>query len=538
LKVYQDYGGVTLKHSQLIDCLHNHFAGELLVLSSPGYANIVAFRNQAAALLKIVKDDDDSDIDSSIGKVAKQVIKDCKAITLDKTKYRVNTDTVIADESSSSTLQTVLAAISPKLCNSLPALVIGNIVTSVLKSQPTDLQISLGVLFRDSKLILGYTYDYGITCSYDEVLRFKKSAAVAAAKDPSVHGISSAESGFVQTIVDNFDADIHSPNGKLSTHSLAMILTQPSSVINVNDDDTIPRLKHDDLRMPIEDEDDTGPMHYVGQKNPPMPEVPKSSLPADFPTYQRISADRAKELDFQFFKDIHGSDKCPEFNGYNTKLCREQGHMLKPKTKVVYLPLIDRAPADPSTIMTSMLKAKQVTENTGQEYVIFTADQQLYKIAVHVLWENQAMFSNFYLRLGGMHLLMSYVGCIGSLMADSGIVEVLGVAFGGVLKMLSGKKFPENVRALRMLVEEILRSVFDRYQLKSMNDLQGVLDDASLQSRTAKLWTNCLIKPVFTIMKYVRAEREADWPLHLATVKEMMPLFFAAGHIKIGRAHV
>ena len=61
--------------------------------------------------------------------------------------------------------------------------------------------------------------DYGITYSYDEILRFKKSAAVVAARDPSVHGISSAESGLVQTIVDNFDADIHSPNGKLSTHS-------------------------------------------------------------------------------------------------------------------------------------------------------------------------------------------------------------------------------------------------------------------------------------------------------------------------------
>ena len=31
-------------------------------------------------------------------------------------------------------------------------------------------------------------------------------------------------------------------------------------------------------------------------------------------------------------------------------------------------------------------------------------------------------------------------GCIGCLMAGSGMVEVLSEAFGGVLKMLSGKK--------------------------------------------------------------------------------------------------
>ena len=53
------------------------------------------------------------------------------------------------------------------------------------------------------------------TCSYNEILRFKKSAAVVSAKDPSVNGISSAESGLVQTIVDNFDADIHSLKGIL-----------------------------------------------------------------------------------------------------------------------------------------------------------------------------------------------------------------------------------------------------------------------------------------------------------------------------------
>ena len=44
-----------------------------------------------------------------------------------------------------------------------------------------------------------------------------------------------------------------------------------------------------------------------------------------------------------------------------------------------------------------------------------------------------------------------------------------------------------------------------------------------------------VIKPVFTIMKYVRAEREADWPLHLASVHEMMPLFFAASHFNYAR---
>ena len=110
---------------------------------------------------------------------------------------------------------------------------------------------------------------------------------------------------------------------------------------------------------------------------------------------------RAKELDFQIMKDMNALTDCPEYHGYNTKVCREQGHILKRKTSIVYLPLIYQAPADPATIMSDMLKARDVTETTGQEYVLFTADQQLCRVAVHVMWENQVIFGNIYLRLGG-----------------------------------------------------------------------------------------------------------------------------------------
>ena len=194
-----------------------------------------------------------------------------------------------------------------------------------------------------------------------------------------MHGISSAEGGLVQTVVDNFDADIHSPNGKLFIHSLAMILTQPCSPRNDYDADTIEWLSHSDVKLPIDDDEDEAPLHYAGEKKPPMPELPEVHLPNDSKTHQRISNDRAAEIYFQFMQDMNTLPNYPEYNGYNTKVCCEQGHMLKKKTKIVYLPLIDKAPANPATIMSSLLKAQAVTGATGQEYVIFTAaDQPLY----------------------------------------------------------------------------------------------------------------------------------------------------------------
>ena len=93
--------------------------------------------------------------------------------------------------------------------------------------------------------------------------------------------------------------------------------------------------------------------------------------------------------------------------------------------------------------------------------------------------------------------------------------------------MLSGKKYPQNVRAFRMLVEEQLRPV--KHHVECMSGLLQALDDTASQSRTTKLWVDCLIKPVFVILKYIRAEREADCALD--TVKYMVPLFFSAEHV-------
>ena len=36
-------------------------------------------------------------------------------------------------------------------------------------------------------------------------------------------------------------------------------------------------------------------------------------------------------------------------------------------------------------------------------------------------------------------------------------------------------------------------------------------------------------------MKYIQAERESDWPLHVAVVRDMIPLFFAASHLNYAR---
>ncbi len=58
-----------------------------------------------------------------------------------------------------------------------------------------------------------------------------------------------------------------------------------------------------------------------------------------------------------------------------------------------------------------------------------------------------------------MHFLMSYVGTIGVLMAGSGLEVLMKAAFGGVTKMLTGRIFSQNTRALRIVIEHVLHQI-------------------------------------------------------------------------------
>ena len=116
--------------------------------------------------------------------------------------------------------------------------------------------------------------------------------------------------------------------------------------------------------------------------------------------------------------------KVPEYAGFNTRMSREENHSLKPGTSVAYSPLIDIVPSDSSTIMTAMIEAQRITKHTGQSMTVFTADQQLYRGAVNVVWVYPELSDDFVLRLGGMHSLMSCVGSVGVLMGNRGLEEV------------------------------------------------------------------------------------------------------------------
>ena len=531
--LYQSNGGKDVSRRTLVSTLSEYFGSDLLVLSGSGIASLLVLQSKVSSLLRLVPSSDEDDVEIGLEKVVHQIVRDVKESLVDDKNYHARVDMDIALDCVSSTLLSLLSKMSKKLDNTLPAALIKNIVTNAISGTFTTLQIALGVVLNRKGLIEQF-HDFLASCSYDEVLRFKASAAAAAVSNASLRGHVHAEDSLVQLVSDNFDAQISSQNGLLSTHSLAMLLT---FVDKHGQDDpnsqTFRRIRKDEMKEQIIQ--DIPIQRYCGPKKPDMPssEVNHLVLPLRVMAHQVVALERARNLDFNFFKCVATSTNPIEFGGFNTKLCREKGQSVKPATKAVYLPLIDMNPAHPDSMLTAMTEAQHLTKACGQDISILTNDQQLYRVAVNVKWVYPERFSDFIPRLGGMHMLMSFIGCVGVLMADSGLEDIMKSCFGGVAHMLSGKKFPQNFRALRLVVEVLLCPHVDG--CKNHEEMVRVLESISLRSITTRLWVQNLIKPVFIMMVFVRAEREADWPLHLWAVEQMMPYFFASAHFNYAR---
>ena len=297
---YIELGGKQMRRSTLINSLCE-MLDDLVVLCAPGYRSVIFFRDNTTATLKMIKDEGEEDnLEASLHLVAKQIKTECTKIEYQHQKFSTKISKEIAAESISDTLLQLLSKLSlgDQL---LPSLLIGNIITSSITKHPTPLQIAIAVFFHKKKIIK-HMHDYLVCCSYDELLRFKRSSAVAkytqmcCQRQNPIH-----VEGLVQVIVDNFDAELSSPNGLVSTHELATIETHsktPSYTVST----TIPRISKNAMTIPIGFEEEDDIIIYSGKEKPVPPPLPPLDLPDEYFKAQQISYSRADYMDFTFLK--------------------------------------------------------------------------------------------------------------------------------------------------------------------------------------------------------------------------------------------
>eukprot|EP00745_Piridium_sociabile_P018840 TRINITY_DN28551_c0_g2_i7.p1 TRINITY_DN28551_c0_g2~~TRINITY_DN28551_c0_g2_i7.p1 ORF type:complete len:249 (-),score=41.05 TRINITY_DN28551_c0_g2_i7:725-1471(-) len=221
------------------------------------------------------------------------------------------------------------------------------------------------------------------------------------------------EIGPIFSWADNYDLNITSPNGMKTTHTMVMEFTQhPAGIIETGNIGVmqlkIPRLKkHEAFSQRLIAHQAIQLQHYTGPSklNPPL--IPMKALSAEESHLQSAAVRFSQQRDAAWLSQVHESDKPVEWVGFNAQQDRlVAGSAHKPKTLVVFGPMIDSPPAHPDTVLTTLLYLERTLKTFGMQYTHLSVDLQLYQTACLVQWKDPQRWTNLILHPGMMHTLM------------------------------------------------------------------------------------------------------------------------------------
>ena len=240
---------------------------------------------------------------------------------------------------------------------------------------------------------------------------------------------------------------------------------------------------------------------------------------------------------------------------------------------VLPIPFINLPPGNMTTLYSALTFAANQSKTRNQTCIV-TFDQPLFLKSVDIVTSepSDSLVSSVVVRLGGFHLLMSFMGAIGNIMSGSGIEELWQTVYGKatVGHMMKGHAYARAMRAhiltaaalfylihveltslsevgqdsLRELCKAYLNNeaTYDDVECISLNNYIDLFEkfkqDLETSGRTPKLWLQ-YFQQVLLILQFIRAERTGNWKLHITVVKKMMPYFHSAGHLHYAKcAHL
>ena len=164
-------------------------------------------------------------------------------------------------------------------------------------------------------------------------------------------------------------------------------------------------------------------------------------------------------LDIMLTVAFHPPQPTPMWSGYMQMLHHNLPH--PGKSSDIFLPMIELTPSDPTCVRSTL----EYIVNHASRYnttPVITFDLQLWWTAYMVIKAKprESPLRQIILILGGFPTEMSFLGFIGSLMAGTGLKEVMFQVYaeGSVDHMLSGKAVARAVSA-HLLVDSSLNTI-------------------------------------------------------------------------------
>ncbi|CAG9814961.1 unnamed protein product [Phaedon cochleariae] len=409
-----------------------------------------------------------------------------------------------------------------------------------------------------SRHLLNLLATLGFSAPYTEATRLEGSYVLQAERTE----IDESVNPFSQFIFDNADFNVNTLDGHGTFHAMGGIMAvTPRKAVTYERD--VARLKaHVSASDLVNKAGSVRVESYHrptngGLKTVKVKDINISSLQDVVPS--------ASDVAWLYGKNSSFSSSVPGWNGFMELGTHSEKYEC---SKIVCLPFINAPPSEYATVYTSILVAIGECKALNQKTCVVTYDQPLYWKARDVVANNSfPELNSVVVRLGGFHLLMSFMGAMGTIMAGSGLKELFCMVYAGnsVDKILSGHAYarairshflthaalagliierleltPEEVSALDTVINSpersiILRAHRDPVILAVTDKFSAILKKIENSGRTARLWIQYF--RMCTLMKnYIQAERMGDWNLHLECVRDMIPYFHAAGHLNYAKS--
>ncbi|KAK3735621.1 hypothetical protein QZH41_007397 [Actinostola sp. cb2023] len=374
---------------------------------------------------------------------------------------------------------------------------------------------------------------------------------------------------------DNFDLREETPSGAGTTHTAHGIIIQ--EVSDVNDGTTnvsnahhdVPKTKRRSIQCILEDYEPC----FAKEKVEPNITITKT-------TVEKTQAEsKARSSDVLWFicrAIMPGPDSqiVPPWAGWVSKTGTSEKS--SQQSTVDYMAPIFAPVTENSTVQHILKVSQQASREVHQQYTVVTFDLAVAKKAYALVWQNPEIFSDVIVQMGSFHLLCSYMSALGKLMRCSGLEEVLvesGVcASGSIQQVMAGKHYNRAIRVHKIVLEALERLLLDVFENQHEEELteetkellcrladdpceENLSNALSSEScaelllhysefkakvcdgqlgKTAQFWLKYMEK-VWLILRFLRATKENNFELHIASLEQMASLFFALDHPNYAR---
>ena len=435
--------------------IKNQHGKNIIITERNGKPNVVTMWSTARNILHEFyahPKQESSEIEKMrIIKTAAKLIKnDIKSLTQQKDVYPKRHEMASAEEACSFLPESLTVFLQDLFTSADAKLKIASIGQAVIQAtRPrvilSPLQLGLGIQLHHnfaSKFLIETLHKLGFCCSYKEVTKFEHSAAATQGTEVP----NWKPGGFIQYAADNVDHNACTLDGHNTFHGMGMIaMVTPG----VNNSRCIPRVK-----VSPEDIAAVGRVdikHFISEFDGLQS---KCYVELHMPNVE----DPTENADLLWNISWPLRSPRPAWSGF-MQMIHKGNH--PGQSSVLFLPMIDINPGDLNCLYSTMLF---VSSHARRYEVtpILTFDQPLWwkASAIQEGVHGNSEIRSIVLRLGGFHTEMSFLGCIGHIMAGSGLQELLECIYASntVGHMLSGKAVSRAIRG-HLLVSGALNAI-------------------------------------------------------------------------------